>query len=144
MGLDLFYFQIYNIMVCSIHFFRLPWIGSIFCAAAALIWIPVTTKHLYLVSIRYVLHTSRPSTLHTVTFRIFQSRWISTFKSCLQVFLDSFSYLGAQNKNTFWIFLINFWGPVLFVLTGHSTRPFNLHLDFWKSRSWEIKVCFKP
>ena len=24
------------------------------------------------------------------------------------------------------------------------TRPFNLHLDFWKSRSWEIKVCFKP
>ena len=23
-------------------------------------------------------------------------------------------------------------------------RPFNLNLDFWKSRSWEIKVCFKP
>ena len=23
------------------------------------------------------------------------------------------------------------------------TRPFNLHLDFWKPRSWKIKVCFK-
>ena len=23
-------------------------------------------------------------------------------------------------------------------------RPFNQHLDFWKSRSWEIKVCFRP
>ena len=23
-------------------------------------------------------------------------------------------------------------------------RPFNLHLHFWKSRSWKIKVCFKP
>ena len=23
-------------------------------------------------------------------------------------------------------------------------QPFNLHLDFWKSRSWKIKVCFKP
>ena len=23
-------------------------------------------------------------------------------------------------------------------------RPFNLHLDFWKSRSWEIKVLVKP
>ena len=23
-------------------------------------------------------------------------------------------------------------------------RPFNMHLDFWKSRSWKIKVCFKP
>ena len=24
------------------------------------------------------------------------------------------------------------------------SRTFNLHHDFWKSRSWEIKVCFKP
>ena len=24
------------------------------------------------------------------------------------------------------------------------TLPFNLHLDFWKWRSWEIKVLFKP
>ena len=23
-----------------------------------------------------------------------------------------------------------------------DSRPFNLHLDFWKSRSWKIKVCF--
>ena len=23
-------------------------------------------------------------------------------------------------------------------------RPFHLHLDFWKSRSWEIKVCLSP
>ena len=23
-------------------------------------------------------------------------------------------------------------------------QPFNMHLDFWKWRSWEIKVCFKP
>ena len=25
---------------------------------------------------------------------------------------------------------------------SRGSRPFNLHLDFWKSRSWEIKVCF--
>ena len=30
------------------------------------------------------------------------------------------------------------------ILRGEYNRPFNLHLDFWKSRSWEIKVCFKP
>ena len=29
------------------------------------------------------------------------------------------------------------------LVSGHS-RSFNLHLDFWKSRSWKIKVCFKP
>ena len=23
-------------------------------------------------------------------------------------------------------------------------QPFNLRLDFWKWRSWEVKVCFKP
>ena len=27
---------------------------------------------------------------------------------------------------------------------GALTRPFNLHLDFRKSMSWEIKVCFQP
>ena len=27
-----------------------------------------------------------------------------------------------------------------FFVSWHNTRPFNLHLDFWKSRSWEIKV----
>ena len=26
----------------------------------------------------------------------------------------------------------------------YYSRPFNLHLDFWKSRSWEINVCFNP
>ena len=25
-----------------------------------------------------------------------------------------------------------------------DVRLFILHLDFWKSRSWKIKVCFKP
>ena len=29
-------------------------------------------------------------------------------------------------------------------ITTSNCRPFNLHLDFWKSRSWEIKVLFKP
>ena len=28
-------------------------------------------------------------------------------------------------------------------LSQHDCRPFNLHLDFWKSRSWKIKVCFE-
>ena len=39
-----------------------------------------------------------------------------------------------------------FAGHVLFaaVLVHKDKRSFNLHLDFWKSRSWEIKVCFNP
>ena len=32
----------------------------------------------------------------------------------------------------------------LLLMYLHSNQPFNLHLDFWKWRSWEIKVCFKP
>ena len=35
--------------------------------------------------------------------------------------------------------LFDFFFDVVF-----DIRPFNLHLDFWKSRSWEIKVCFTP
>ena len=33
-----------------------------------------------------------------------------------------------------------------FLIFGVSInfQPFNLHLDFWKWRYWEIKVCFKP
>ena len=50
-----------------------------------------------------------------------------------------------------------YWLPWLEIVDSHdwfwsklcipstlNTRPFNLHLDFWKSRSWEIKICFKP
>ena len=29
-------------------------------------------------------------------------------------------------------------------LSYSVARPFDLHLDFCKSRSWELKVCFKP
>ena len=27
-------------------------------------------------------------------------------------------------------------------VAANGNLPFNLHLDFWKSRSWKIKVCF--
>ena len=39
----------------------------------------------------------------------------------------------------------NFFGPLC--LARHNKchwQPFNLRLDFWKWRSWEMKVCFKP
>ena len=50
-----------------------------------------------------------------------------------------------------------YWLPWLEIVDSHdwfwsklcipstlNTRPFNVHLDFWKSRSWEIKIWFKP
>ena len=49
---------------------------------------------------------------------------------------------SLQRANIFWKHFME----KLFLST-HSLfyfRPFNLHLDFWKSRSLEIKVCFKP
>ena len=60
-----------------------PELGLYFCAAAAaLIWIPVTTKHLYLVSIRYVLHASKPSTVHTGILHFYRKKGKSFFLSC--------------------------------------------------------------
>ena len=48
---------------------------------------------------------------------------------------------NAKNKSSMskrpisCFYYIHFW---------QFTQPFNLHPVFWKSRSWEIKVCFKP
>ena len=58
-------------------------------------------------------------------------------------------YLNLHKKVSEQSFSVHFDFPfscvfLLNVLERLYLQPFNLHLDFWKWRSWEIKVCFKP
>ena len=57
--------------------------------------------------------------------------WIKSLGICWQLYDTVRINLlqGLWNYSVFHIF--SYW-------------PFNLHIDFWKSRFWKIIVCFKP
>ena len=49
------------------------------------------------------------------------------FIHCFSKLYNQFSSADAQHSQ----------------VKGRHSQPLILHLDFWKSRSWEIKVCFQ-
>ena len=88
----------------------------------------------------------------TVSCRIYAMWWqrLEINSQFFRFMLNSIVFrlslsLVAHNPLSFWSHQLYLSCKMSKLQHWHfNIRPFNLHLDFWKLRSWKIKVCFKP
>ena len=58
---------------------------------------------------------------------------------CFWYLISLYTIFKCNKMGTYCLMKLN-----LICVGSLDSRPFNLHLDLWKSRSWGTKVCFKP